>query len=307
MLICHFRTILSLFICLLSFGAHAQRASTAREKQNVVAMRMIGHELLLASGDYLSRVLPIEQEGQAYRIRFAADLAFDPDQLVTIVDSVMRQTHTATSYVVEVEQCATKLIVYSFEISATINPNQVACKTRAQPKDCYSVLVTLLEPQAAGSASSQLALTDAQTPTQGTSRVPMLLFILVAVGALSAVILVVTLRKKKKQVPMPNANTIAIGQYLFDTRNMALWYNTTKDELTSKEADLLALLHASVNTTVERDVLLKNVWGDEGAYVGRTLDVFISKLRKKLEADPNIRIVNVRGIGYKLILGGEEE
>jgi DNA-binding response OmpR family regulator len=67
------------------------------------------------------------------------------------------------------------------------------------------------------------------------------------------------------------------------------------------------LLHASVNITVERDVLLKNVWGDEGAYVGRTLDVFISKLRKKLEADPSIRIVNVRGIGYKLILGGEEE
>ena len=88
---------------------------------------------------------------------------------------------------------------------------------------------------------------------------------------------------------------------------MALWHNITKDELTSKEADLLALLHASVNTTVERYVLLKNVWGDEGAYVGRTLDVFISKLRKKLEADPSIRIVNVRGIGYKLILGGEEE
>jgi hypothetical protein len=194
--------------------------------------------------------------------------------------------------------------VYSFEISDAINPNQVACKTRTQPKDCYSLLVTFLEPQTAG---SQLSLTDEQTPTQAASPVPMLLFILVAVGALSAVILVVTLRKKKKQVPMPNANTIAIGKYVFDTRNMALWHNTTKDELTSKEADLLALLHASVNTTVERDVLLKNVWGDEGAYVGRTLDVFISKLRKKLEADPSIRIVNVRGIGYKLILGGEEE
>jgi len=48
---------------------------------------------------------------------------------------------------------------------------------------------------------------------------------------------------------------------------------------------------------------LANVWGDQGDYVGRTLDVFISKLRKKLEADTNVRIVNIRGVGYKLVLG----
>ena len=56
-----------------------------------------------------------------------------------------------------------------------------------------------------------------------------------------------------------------------------------------------------VNTTVERDVILNMVWGDEGDYVGRTLDVFISKLRKKLEADSSVKIVNIRGVGYKLV------
>lgn len=59
---------------------------------------------------------------------------------------------------------------------------------------------------------------------------------------------------------------------------------------------------SSVNATVERDDILKSVWGDDGDYVGRTLDVFISKLRKKLEADSNIKIINIRGIGYKLVL-----
>ena len=83
---------------------------------------------------------------------------------------------------------------------------------------------------------------------------------------------------------------------------MELTIHDNKIELTSKEADLLQLLSESANDTVERDDILKEVWGDDGDYVGRTLDVFISKLRKKLEADSNVRIVNIRGIGYKLIL-----
>ena len=54
---------------------------------------------------------------------------------------------------------------------------------------------------------------------------------------------------------------------------------------------------------MEREKILATVWGDEGDYVGRTLDVFVSKLRKKLEADANVRIVNIRGVGYRLVLG----
>jgi DNA-binding response OmpR family regulator len=73
-------------------------------------------------------------------------------------------------------------------------------------------------------------------------------------------------------------------------------------KLTSKETDLLLLLHTSANSTLERELILKAVWGNEADYVGRTLDVFISKLRKKLDADSSLKIVNVRGVGYKLIL-----
>ena len=75
-----------------------------------------------------------------------------------------------------------------------------------------------------------------------------------------------------------------------------------KTELSSKEADLLMLLYSSLNQTLERETILNKVWGDEGDYVGRTLDVFISKLRKKLEQDPEIKIVNVRGVGYKMVI-----
>ncbi len=300
------RFVVPVLFCLLWLIGQGQTIRDTHQKHTLVAMRMIGHQVLLSSGDYLSRVLPIEQEGDGYRIRFGADFALDPDQLVTTVDSVMRLTHIAKGYVLEVEQCETNQVAYSYVINDAIGPHEVACKSRMLPIGCYSILITLTDPDP---TLAQLDNTSALSPTllatQGANMLWPALLALIAMGCIG---LFMVLRKKKQApMPKPSANTIAIGHYQFDARNMALWHNTTKDELTSKEADLLALLHASVNTTVERDVLLKKVWGDEGAYVGRTLDVFISKLRKKLESDPNVRIVNVRGIGYKLILGGEEE
>ncbi len=99
-----------------------------------------------------------------------------------------------------------------------------------------------------------------------------------------------------------NPNLINLGKYRFDKLNSELIIEEQRIELTSKESDLLLLLYEMVNATVEREVLLNKVWGDEGDYIGRTLDVFISKLRKKLEFDTNVKIVNVRGVGYKLVL-----
>ena len=107
----------------------------------------------------------------------------------------------------------------------------------------------------------------------------------------------------KKRIPSKSdPNLLTLGAYQFDKRNIELIWEQEQIKLTHKEADLLMLLYDSANTTIERDVILNRVWGDEGDYVGRTLDVFISKLRKKLYADPNVKIVNVRGVGYKLVM-----
>ena len=99
-----------------------------------------------------------------------------------------------------------------------------------------------------------------------------------------------------------NPDLIAIGASRFDKKNMALSIADKRIELSHKEADLLSLLHSSANNPIDREVILKQVWGDQGHYVGRTLDVFISKLRKKLEADSTVKIVNIRGVGYKLVM-----
>lgn len=108
--------------------------------------------------------------------------------------------------------------------------------------------------------------------------------------------------RNKKRKSRIDPDLISLGEYLFNKRKTELLIKDQKIELTGKEADLLLLLYNGANTTVERDVILNMVWGDEGDYVGRTLDVFISKLRKKLEFDSKVKIVNIRGVGYKLVL-----
>ena len=99
-----------------------------------------------------------------------------------------------------------------------------------------------------------------------------------------------------------NSDLLMIGKYQFDKRNLLLTLGSEEIELSTKEADLLTLLYSSANNTLKRESILKIVWEDEGAYVGRTLDVFISNLRKKLGADENVKIINVRGVGYKMII-----
>ncbi|MCF8258802.1 MAG: helix-turn-helix domain-containing protein [Flavobacteriales bacterium] len=289
--------VLPLLMCLLTSTAHEP---ALRDRQHsMVAMRAVGHQLLLSAGDSHSRVLPIEQEANGYRIRFDTTFSFDPDRLVTIVDSVMRQSGIATAYLVEVQQCSTLQVVYSYSVNPAIGPGAVACRSRPLPADCHTLFISFAESKAV----------MADDHTMGASPADGLLPIALAVAlVIGAIGLIWAFRGKGRHHLGSGTDPalIPIGRYLFDTRKIVLQLGADRAELTGKEADLLALLHASVNTTVERDVILRDVWGDEGAYVGRTLDVFISRLRKKLEADPDVRIVNVRGVGYKLIVGSTE-
>ena len=93
---------------------------------------------------------------------------------------------------------------------------------------------------------------------------------------------------------------ITLGSVLFDPKNRKLIINGKTIDLTGTETRLLRIFALSPNETIERSRLQKEIWEDEGVIVGRSLDMFISKLRKKLEVDPNIKIVVVRSKGYRL-------
>jgi DNA-binding winged helix-turn-helix (wHTH) protein len=281
-------------IGLLSLSAHAVEGNDQDERLVQVAMRMIGHEILLSTGDSTSVVAPISKVGDRYLIQFDTKFVLDPNDIIVVIDSVVANTHIASSYLVEVEKCDTNAVVYSYQVGDSTDLNVIPCRSREQALDCYNVFFTILT---SGESRIDLANNAADdSPNLG------LVFGLLCILLILALVGFYFWKKK----PKINPNLITIGEYHFDKLNSELLLQGQKVELTSKESDLLLLLYNSANTTIEREEILKNVWGDDGDYVGRTLDVFISKLRKKLEVDTNVKIVNIRGIGYKLIVNDQK-
>ncbi|MFN5911495.1 MAG: winged helix-turn-helix domain-containing protein, partial [Bacteroidota bacterium] len=93
---------------------------------------------------------------------------------------------------------------------------------------------------------------------------------------------------------------IKIGQYTFDTENYTLNHAAFEKTLTKKEAQILKVLCRFKNQVTPREVITNTVWGQDDYFIGRSLDVFITKLRKYLKEDPSISIQNIHGIGFKL-------
>jgi DNA-binding response OmpR family regulator len=93
---------------------------------------------------------------------------------------------------------------------------------------------------------------------------------------------------------------ISIGQYQFDTENYTLVHANFEKTLTKKEALILKVLCKFKNQVAPREVVTNTVWGQDDYFIGRSLDVFITKLRKYLKEDPAIQIQNIHGIGFKL-------
>lgn len=92
------------------------------------------------------------------------------------------------------------------------------------------------------------------------------------------------------------------GNFKFDTQKQILTIGEQETKLTTKESELLALLCAHANQILERNHALKQIWVDDNYFNARSMDVYITKLRKLLKADPEIEIINIHGKGYKLIV-----
>jgi hypothetical protein len=278
---------------ILLFLAKASAQDTYDQQHIEVSMRMIGHQILLNSDDSSSLVLPVEKENDRYRIQFESEFEFVPEELVMTVNRIVIETGIAKGYILEVEKCDTKEVVYSYEMGDLEKIDIIPCTSRVQPKSCYSLLFTLIETRETKSVLPGLT-SDSYAETSQLKTVVVVLLLLIA-GVFSFL----WRRRSRSRI---DPNLIPLGEFKFDKKNAKLIIEHQEIELSSKEADLLLLLYDAVNTTVERELILNMVWGDEGDYVGRTLDVFISKLRKKLEADSKVKIVNIRGVGYKLIM-----
>lgn len=97
-----------------------------------------------------------------------------------------------------------------------------------------------------------------------------------------------------------NERNYSLGEFTFDCHNYTLHHLSAYKTLTQKEAEVLKLLCQNKERVLKREEILKNVWGNDDYFLGRSMDVFISKLRKHLKEDPRVQIVNYHGVGFKL-------
>ena len=252
---------------------------TARRE---VLLRRIGHEILLQSGDSTSRVLPVKKIAEnEYQISFENELTFQPDSLVNITQRLLAKDPFAAYYVVNVLNCGNSSVAYGYAISKNKKDDIVACIGRRQPSGCYRINIKF-KPNGIITAKNGYLLGS--------------LSFLAFVG-----FILLRLAKRRRVLAKDEYNQIfTLGSVLFDAQKRQLLINKTTIDLTGTETRLLLIFALSPNETIERSRLQKEIWEDEGIIVGRSLDMFISKLRKKLEPDPNINIVVVRSKGYKL-------
>jgi DNA-binding response OmpR family regulator len=105
---------------------------------------------------------------------------------------------------------------------------------------------------------------------------------------------------RRSQENHPADAVFRVGQFHFDPFSFTLRHNDHEKTLTQKEAEVLKLLYRNRDRVLKREEILTHVWGDDDYFMGRSMDVFISKLRKYLKPDPDIQIVNYHGVGFRL-------
>ncbi len=110
------------------------------------------------------------------------------------------------------------------------------------------------------------------------------------------------LRRTAQENQSNSQQVFTLGRYTFDTRKQTLSEGEEIVKLTTKESDLLKLLCQNANKVLERNYALKSIWIDDNYFNARSMDVYITKLRKHLKDEPTVEIINVHGKGYKLIV-----
>lgn len=251
-----------------------------------VSLRDVGNKLLLAHNDSTSRVMPIVQvDKNKFTIPFEKNLAIEPGQLVSFVENSFDKAKLPKHYIIEVVACVNHEVVYSSLFRNKKEKSIVTCKGRILPEDCYTIDVSYKQ--------RNTTLISSQT-------VGYIFGLFVLVFILDVFRLKVRKSSPDGIVDSNNYGEQRLGIFVFYPEQLKLVKEAQEINLSKKECELLAILVEKPNQVITREELTKRVWEDNGVFVGRSLDTYISKLRKKLKEDTSIRITNIHGVGYKL-------
>lgn len=260
------------------------------EKVNL-ALRRTADGLLRAAGDSTSRIPAIERVGEGvWRVRL--EQTFQYEQLPPLLQASLDLYGIRQSYQVAVRRCADDIIDLGYHQLDFLQNDTVPCDGRAMPEGCHYIEVAFLNN---GGSTSYRA-----------GKRSLLLLLMLMMGA--GIWWFYRKRATSEAVLSPGeeADWLEFGQSRLDVAGQVLVCEGVRQHLTFRETKLLRLFVTHADHLLERDLILRKVWAEEGVLVGRSVDVFVSRLRKKLAADPSVGIVTVHGVGYRLKTGKEE-
>jgi len=266
----------------LSINSCSENTDEAFSENAKISLRNVGHELLLSNQDSTSVVLPITTlEKSKYKLSFQNQIAFDPSHLVSIVEHSFQKSKLPKYYRVEVIQCSDLEVAYSYIMNSEKENTIIPCRGRLLEENCYTIEIQFINKTASFFKRN----------------------IIVSILFLVTLILIVVFyykRKHQSALKQSSDTYNSIGHFQFYPEQNKLVKEAVEISLSKKECELLTLFIAKPNQIIKREELEKKVWEDNGVFVGRSLDTYISKLRKKLKDDDSIKLTNIHGVGYKL-------
>ena len=259
---------------------------TVDQSDNInLALRKTGHLLYEACGDTFSKIPPVEQTGET-EFKLKLENGFDYDKLPEILDSSLKSFGVTSSYLVSILTCESESIVLGYN-TLSLENQAVACRTREQDELCKIIMLSI------------------QNPDPVESKVDYSMFWLLLFGVIP--FLVFYINRKKIEAPeaeplfkRENINYLKVGSSTFDPTGLLFSYKEVSKALTFREGKLFEYFINHKNQVLKREDIQNHVWQDEGVIVGRSLDVFISRLRKIIKDDDTLAIKNIHGVGYRL-------
>ena len=247
-----------------------------------LALRQVGHELLKLGGDERSAIPPVKITGPG-EFTLMLESAFSYDTLPQLLNQALISYDIQRDYEVVVKRCDDYIPILGYN-RAAFAEDAVPCVGREQWLGCNNIAVVFSASSASPGGKHGLKFS-----------LFLLIFLIIAgIGFFWK-------RSKTGAGSSPSSSsTVAIGNFHFDPQNQTLQLGMQQKQLTFRESKLLYFLSRNVNEVVTRDTLIAEVWGDEGVIVGRSLDVFISRLRKLLKEDETVMIRNIHSVGYRL-------
>ncbi|MBC6993719.1 winged helix-turn-helix domain-containing protein [Neolewinella lacunae] len=300
-----YRTLWAIGLLLIGLGTSSvlRPDSATEDPRYALALRQIAHDYLTANGDCDSVIPPVEKMADGrYLLPFGQEL--DYTQLLDLAPQSMRYYNIQQPYSLTLEDCNTGEVflgsllpsVFLTEPVPILPLDGVACYGREQDERCAHLAIAYHRTAALGQNNGNLLL------LLGGGWVLLLLG-----GTLVA-------RWKKTDGPQlapaetetdaaPGTQRTLAPDLIYDPLAQTLHCATEQHALTYRENKLFAYLAERPNEVLPRTDIQEAVWGTEGILVGRSLDVFISRLRKKLAGVPGVEIQTVHGVGYRWWVG----